>query len=70
MGSTYTISEHHKDLGVIRLKQDEKDTKLMPCFLADRDPFVATINLKNISIGVIADSSANVHHANEIGTQI
>lgn len=69
-GSTYTSSEQHKDMTDTRLKRDEKDTRLIACFLEERDPFRECSRLKNIATGVVADSSANAHKACDVGTVI
>ena len=55
----YETSEQHKEMFTARLKRDEKDSKTVLAYLQDRNPFTDDISLRNISTGVVAQTSAD-----------
>ena len=52
--------EQNKDMSKARQKRDAKDTLVILTTFADRDPFSADPNLRNIMTGVNADNAVNV----------
>ena len=70
-GQTYkSLSDQHEDMSTSRLKQDEKDIRIISCYLDARNPFLPCSNLKNVATGYVADSQVNVHNAFEEGEKI
>ena len=53
-----------------RKKRDAKDTLVILTTFADRDPFSANPNLRNIITGVNADNAVNADRARAIGEKI
>ena len=62
--------EQNKDMTKARQKRDAKDTLAILTTFADRDPFSADPNLRNIMTGVNADNAVNVDSARAIGEKI
>ena len=62
--------EQNKDMSKARQKRAAKDKLVILTTIADRDPFSADPNLRNIMTGVNADSAVNVDRAIAIGEKI
>ena len=62
--------EQNKGMSKARQKCDAKDTLLILTTFADRDPFSADPNLRNIMTGVNADNTVNVGRTRTIGKKI
>ena len=62
--------EQNKDMSKARQKRYAKDTLVILTTFADRDPFSADPNLRNIMTGVNADNAVNVDYARAIGKKI
>ena len=69
-GVSYNSSDQHKEDGESRRVRDHQDVKTMVSFLAERDPFVEDVSLRNIETGVTADSCVNVDNSRELGMKI
>ena len=63
----YQTSDQHKDTVQARITRDYSDGLKILQYLQERDPFTAEENLINLVTGEVADESANVHQAFEIG---
>ena len=62
--------EQNKDMSKARQKRDAKDTIVILTTFADRGPFSADPNLRNIMTGVNADNAVNVDRARGIGEKL
>jgi len=62
--------EQNNDMSKARRKRGAKDTLAILTTFADRDPFSADPNLRNIMTGVNADNAVNVDRARAIGEKI
>ena len=62
--------EQNKDMSKARQKRAAKDTLVILTTIADRDPFSADPNLRNIMTGVKADNAVNFYRARAIGEMI
>ena len=69
-GTHYCTSEQHKEMSETRKARDSKDTDTVYKFIQDRNPLDKSDHLRNIATGVIANSSANPHKAEEVGSAI
>ena len=66
-GVTFTTSEQHKETGATRQARDHKDTQTLVSYLTDRSPFLSDPSLRSIAGGRVADDTANVDDAKNIG---
>ena len=57
--------EQNKDMSKARQKRAAKDTLVILTTIADRDPFSADPNLRNIMTGVNADNAVNFYRARQ-----
>ena len=69
-GVTVTTSEQHKETGATRQALDHKDTQTLVSYLTDRSPFLSDPSLRSIASGRVADDTAKVDDANNIGKKI
>jgi len=69
-GMKYTTSEQHKDATQARVARDMKDTQEVLRHIAQRSPFTDEPSLRNISTGVTASPSVNVHDSQNVGKRI
>jgi len=70
MGVKSNSGEQNKDISKARQKWDAKDTLVILTTFADRDPFSADSNLRNIMTGVNADNAVNVDRVRAVGEEI
>ena len=70
MGVKSNWGEQSKDMSKTRQKQAAKETLVILTTIADRDPFSANPNLRNIMMGENADNAVNFYHARAIGEKI
>ncbi len=66
----YIISEQHKESTCARQECNLADAQKFIRFMKDRSPFDDGANLHNIATGVVASSSVNAEHAQQIGSGI
>ena len=66
----YSTSEQHKEATYARVARDVKDTQEVLLNLPQRSPFTAETSLRNITTGVTAAPSVNVHESKSIGKHI
>ncbi|KAL8625950.1 hypothetical protein ACOMHN_012542 [Nucella lapillus] len=69
-GITFTTSEQHKETGTTRQARDHKDTQTLVSYLTDRSPFLSDPSLRSIASGRVADDTANVDNAKNIGKKM
>ena len=69
-GVTFTTSEQHKETGATRQARDHKDAQTLVSYLTDRSPFLSDPSLRSIASGRVADDTANVDDAKNIGKKI
>ena len=62
--------EQNKDMSKARQKRAALDTLVILTNTADRDPFSADPNLRNIMTGVNADNAVNFYRARAVGEKI
>ena len=63
-------SEQNKDMSKARQKRAEKDALVILTTIADRDPFSADLDLRNIMMGMNAHNAVTVDRARAIGEKI
>ena len=69
-GTKYQTSDQHKDTAQAQITRDHSDGLKILQYLQERDPLTAEKNLINLATGEVADESANVHQAFEIGKKL
>ncbi|KAL8602370.1 hypothetical protein ACOMHN_022883 [Nucella lapillus] len=69
-GITFTTSEQHKETSTTRQARDHKDTQTLVSYLTDRSPFLSDPSLRSIASGRVADDTANVDNAKNIGKKM
>ncbi|KAL8591470.1 hypothetical protein ACOMHN_026660 [Nucella lapillus] len=69
-GIIFTTSEQHKETGTTRQARDHKDTQTLVSYLTDRSPFLSDPSLRSIASGRVADDTANVDNAKNIGKKM
>ena len=69
-GMKSNLGEQNKDKSKARQKRAAKDTLVILTTIADRDPFSADPNLRNIMTGVNADNAVNFYRARAVGEKI
>ena len=69
-GVTLTTSEQYKETGATRQARDHKDTHTLVSYLTDRSPFLSDPSLRSIASGRVADDTAQVDDAKNIGKKI
>ena len=69
-GVTFTTSEQHKETGATRQARYHKDTQTLVSYLTDRSPFLSNPSLRSIASGRVADDTAKVDDAKNIGKKI
>ena len=69
-GVTFTTLEQHKETGATRQARDHKDTQTLVSYLTDRSPFLSDPSLRSIASGRVADDTAKVDDAKNIGKKI
>ena len=66
----YSTSEQHREATDARVARDVADTQQMITYLSQRSPFTGENSLRNITTGVTAPPSVNVHESKAIGKKI
>jgi len=66
----YSTGEQHKDVTCSTVARDSKDTQEVQLYLSQISPFTAEASLRNITTGITAPPSVNVHKCKTIGNRI